>query len=263
MTNASPKIIIALTVIIITLATALLYSHWGRWDDTSLNQQFTKIQQLVEDKEWELVELRSVTLIKQLNKVLDENPTAEKNYEYWMMLGELMLFNGELNSAVTGYKQALAIKPNDKFIASRLAQMQQISNRFQQGNNQPKQTASEGKVLTASITIAKSINRNNISPDAVVFAYVRAYQGAPMPIAIKRLSINDFNGDLPTKIVLTENDQMMQSGLWNAEQHYEWVVRISNSGDAVPQPGDIQGTSGSVKIGDSVNIEINQLIPPK
>ena len=266
--STSPKIIITLIAIIVGLATALLYAQWGRWGDASLNQQFTKIQALVEDQEWDLVEVRSVPLIKQLNKMLDEDPTSEKNYEYWMMLGEVMLFNGEINSAVIGYKQALAIRPNDNFIASRLAQMQQISNRFQQGDNKPKpalvETESDGDsdgVLTASIAIAGSVDRKNISPDAVVFAYVRAYQGAPMPIAIKRLPITDFSGTAPTKVALTESNQMMQSGMWNAQQQYEWVVRISNSGNAVPQSGDIQGTSDSVKIGDSVTIEISQVIP--
>ena len=91
--------------------------------------------------------------------------------------------------------------------------------------------------------------------EATVFAYIRA-SNSHMPIAIKRLRL----AELPTSVTLTANNQMMQSGQWREGMDYEWVVRVSNSGNAIAQKGDLQGVFSPAQLGDSVDVLIDQVI---
>ncbi len=248
------RLIFFLLIVIALLASALLYNHWGRWDDQSLSEQFEKIQQWVENEEWEQVELDSVVLIKQLNQRLKHN---SENVEYWMMLGEILVLNGDLRPAIMSYNKAQSLRPNDEFVAKRLEQLSQ----FQQRLSHSSQSASQPETslnlsISANISIDSNLDSKHINSNAVVFAYIRVAGGAPMPIAIKRFTVTD----LPMTVTLTKADQMMQGSQWSENQDYEWVVRVTNSGNAVAQQGDLQGIFGPVQLGDKVDVVINQII---
>jgi cytochrome c-type biogenesis protein CcmH len=83
------------------------------------------------------------------------------------------------------------------------------------------------------------------SPDDTVFIFARAAQGPKMPLAILRKQVKD----LPISFSL--DDSMAMSPAMKLSSFAEVVVgaRISKSGTALPQPGDIQGLSAPVKIG--------------
>jgi cytochrome c-type biogenesis protein CcmH len=83
------------------------------------------------------------------------------------------------------------------------------------------------------------------SPDDTVFIFARAAQGPKMPLAILRKQVKD----LPISFSL--DDSMAMSPAMKLSSFPEVVVgaRISKSGTALPQPGDIQGLSAPVKIG--------------
>lgn len=97
------------------------------------------------------------------------------------------------------------------------------------------------------------------APEDTVFIFARAAEGPRMPLAIVRKQVKD----LPLTFSL--DDSMAMAPEMRLSNFAQVVVgaRISKKGDAMPQPGDLQGQSAPVAVGTSdLNIEINQTVAP-
>lgn len=84
-----------------------------------------------------------------------------------------------------------------------------------------------------------------VPADTTVFIYARAWQGSPMPLAIKRLT----RGELPARITLDESLAMNPAMTLASVPEVEVVARVSFAGTAAAAPGDIEGSLGPVKPG--------------
>ncbi len=96
------------------------------------------------------------------------------------------------------------------------------------------------------------------SPDDVVFVFARAAQGPKMPLAILRKQVRD----LP--ITFTLDDSMAMAPNMSLANFADVVVgaRVSRSGQAVPQSGDLEGLSAPVKVGTrGMTIVIERTVP--
>lgn len=77
-----------------------------------------------------------------------------------------------------------------------------------------------------------------LQPGATLFVYAQAPQGPPMPLAVQRMPATDF----PREVSLGDSmSPMASAGLGHFDA---WTVtaRVSQSGSAMPQPGDLQGS---------------------
>lgn len=92
--------------------------------------------------------------------------------------------------------------------------------------------------LTVSVAIAESLQHKVLANDNV-FVFARAQQGPPAPLAVKRLRVSD----LPTTVVLTENDAMMPQLNLGLFENLTVSARVAKSGNPVAQPGDLQSTA--------------------
>ena len=95
------------------------------------------------------------------------------------------------------------------------------------------------------------------APQDTVFVFARAVQGPKMPLAMLRVQVKD----LPVKFIL--DDSMAMSPQMKLSNFPEVVIvaRISKTGAAVPQPGDLEGVSAPVKLGaKNVTVEISKII---
>lgn len=95
--------------------------------------------------------------------------------------------------------------------------------------------------LTVQISLAPQLTPR-VSPDDVLYVFARAHNGPPMPLAIARLTA----GELPATVKLDSSMAMMPA--MNLAAFPEVVVgaRISKSGNATAQPGDLQALSNPV-----------------
>ena len=97
-----------------------------------------------------------------------------------------------------------------------------------------------------------------IAPDDTLFIFAKAVSGPPMPLAIIRARA----GDLPRSFSLDESMAMMPT--MSMANFSEVIVgaRISKTGNAMAESGDLQGMSQPVAVGsDGLTITIDTVVP--
>jgi cytochrome c-type biogenesis protein CcmH len=82
--------------------------------------------------------------------------------------------------------------------------------------------------------------------------YVKAAQGRPMPIAIQKIKLKDFLG----KVTLTDENSVMPSRKLSQSTQVLAVVRVSQSGAAMRQAGDIQVLSSVINVRDNPIVDL-------
>jgi cytochrome c-type biogenesis protein CcmH len=123
---------------------------------------------------------------------------------------------------------------------------------------QQQHLAAQTVTLDVAVTIVPELA--TLPPETTVFVYARAWQGSPMPLAIKRLTL----AQLPTTVSLTENDAMNPAASLASAEQVELVARVSISGSAVPASGDLMGTRGPIAPRDknqALTLMIDQRLP--
>lgn len=102
----------------------------------------------------------------------------------------------------------------------------------------PEPAAGEGPRLTVQVDIAPAL-RERLKASDVLFVFARPAQGSRMPLAIQRLPA----ANLPATIVLDDSHSMMPALKLSTMPEVVVGARISSSGQAIPQPGDLEGLS--------------------
>jgi cytochrome c-type biogenesis protein CcmH len=121
----------------------------------------------------------------------------------------------------------------------------------------PKAAGSAEKSVAGTIKLAPALAAK-ASPGDTLFIFARAAQGPKMPLAIIRKQVRD----LP--VTFTLDDSMAMAPNMALSNFGEVVVgaRISRSGQAMPQSGDLEGQSAPVKVGTrNVDVVIGTAIP--
>jgi cytochrome c-type biogenesis protein CcmH len=96
-------------------------------------------------------------------------------------------------------------------------------------------------------------------PEDTVFVFARAAQGGRMPLAILRKQVKD----LPLQFTLDDSLAMSPANALSGAKQVIVGARISKSGNAMPQPGDLLGQSAAVAVGSSgLKIDIKDVVKP-
>ena len=86
--------------------------------------------------------------------------------------------------------------------------------------------------------------RVRLRGDATVFVIARAPDGPPMPVAVEKHSI----ADLPLTVTLDDSDGPMPTAKLSALQEVEVIARLSESGNAIRQDGDLESKPVRVRL---------------
>lgn len=123
----------------------------------------------------------------------------------------------------------------------------------------PAPPSANGSSVSGTITLAAALARQ-AGPDDTVFIFARDAQGnSRMPLAILRKQVRD----LPLQYTLDDSLAMSPAARLSGARQVVVEARVSKSGQALPQPGDLRGLSGPVTPGAaSVNVEIREAIKP-
>jgi cytochrome c-type biogenesis protein CcmH len=91
-----------------------------------------------------------------------------------------------------------------------------------------------------SIKVSVSLDpalQDKLNPDDTLFVYARAAKGSRMPLAI----VSHKAGELPLETQLDASMAMMPQMSLTKFQYVIFMARISASGNAMSQPGDLMG----------------------
>jgi len=121
------------------------------------------------------------------------------------------------------------------------------------------QTASIGPVsLRVAVTVSAGL-MDKYGSDDTLFVYAQALDGPPMPLAVTR----NKAGELPLEVVLDDSMAMMPAMKLSAFARVKLQARISDSGNAQPESGDLIGLLAEVDVTtmDTINLVIDTVMP--
>jgi cytochrome c-type biogenesis protein CcmH len=111
--------------------------------------------------------------------------------------------------------------------------------------------------LAGTVSLAPALAAK-ASPEDSVFIFARAAGGPPMPLAVLRKTVKE----LPLEFTLDDSSAMMAEAKLAAIGEVVVGARVSRSGNAAPQSGDLQGLSKPVKIGATgIHVVIDAALP--
>ncbi|MCG7601462.1 c-type cytochrome biogenesis protein CcmI [Halomonas sp. McH1-25] len=108
------------------------------------------------------------------------------------------------------------------------------------------ETPSDGPSLTVNVSLAEHL-RSQVSESDTVFVVVRDVEGKLPPLAVERATV----ADLPFEVTLDDSDAMAPMARISQVDEVSLTVRVSASGEAMPQPGDLVGQAGPVTLADA------------
>lgn len=117
--------------------------------------------------------------------------------------------------------------------------------------------AAGGGQVSGQVKLAPTL-AGKVSPADTLFIFARAENGPRMPLAILSLKA----GDLPARFSLDDSSSMAPGMKLSAFPSVMVVARISKSGNATAQSGDLEGSIGPVKPGtQDIQINVDKVIP--
>jgi cytochrome c-type biogenesis protein CcmH len=216
-----------------------------------------------------------------LDAALKVNPKNERGL--WLR-GIADYQDGKFDSAITRWNELLAILPKDSTITQPVRNQIARAEAERDGRPPPPEpagapqsaesggaqppalaapaaqasVASEGPRLTVNVALDPKLGPK-VSAGDTLFVYAKAASGPPMPLAIQRMQA----GQLPATVVLTDGMGMLPS--MRLSQFPQIIVgaRISKSGNAIAQSGDLQAFSKPLDVATTapIALTIDQTVP--
>ena len=118
-------------------------------------------------------------------------------------------------------------------------------------------TGVAGLSVSGQVSLSAAVKAKAI-PNDVVFIYATPANGDRMPLAIFKTTV----AQLPFNFTLDDSTAMAPDRKLSAAGEVMVKVRVSKSGNAMPQPGDLSASLGPVKVGaKGLKLEIKDQIP--
>ncbi len=117
------------------------------------------------------------------------------------------------------------------------------------------QSLQAGKNIKVNVSIDKNL-LSQTNANQTVFIYAQALNGPKMPLAIIRKQVRN----LPLSVELNDTLAMTPAMKLSSFKQVKVIARVSKTGNAMQQPGDLIGFSNIIRLeaNNSVTITINQ-----
>jgi cytochrome c-type biogenesis protein CcmH len=205
---------------------------------------------------------------KLLNKALELDPN---NGKALALSGSAAMERGDYAMAVKYWESLLKLIPADtedaklveggiqqarSFLQIKSGKAPMQAQRATTGEKQATADTGGKERITGTVTLSDAV-KVHAQPDDTLFVLVRAAQGPKMPLAIVRKQVRD----LPFKFALDDSMAMSPQMKMSNFDQVVVVARVSKSGNAMTQPGDLQGVSATLKPGSQgVKLSIDTLV---
>ncbi|MGH8699789.1 MAG: c-type cytochrome biogenesis protein CcmI [Burkholderiales bacterium] len=174
-----------------------------------------------------------------------------KNVKALALAGTAAFENKDFKGAIAYWRKILEVVPPDSDMADSIrdsiADAQALAGGAVKAQPAPARAAASAPgAVSGTVQLAPALAAR-VAPADTVFVFARAADGPRMPLAVTRKQARE----LPTAFTL--DDTMAMAVGMKLSDHARVVVgaRISKSGNPTPQPGDLEGLSAPVKVGDT------------
>lgn len=181
-----------------------------------------------------------------INKALSLDP--DHMQALWLA-GTAAFNRGDYATAVKHWQRAQRQLPPDSEDAQMLANIVEEAQLKMGGKRKPAPSASTAQAAPAGaagirgrVELAAAL-KAKAAPSDTVFIAAKEAGGPPMPLAAKRVRVSD----LPMDFSLDDADSLMPSRPLSSVKSVQIEARVSKSGNAMTQPGDLKGSVGPVK----------------
>ncbi len=168
----------------------------------------------------------------------------------------------DYKAAVAEWRKILAVVPPESPIVERIKGSIADAETRMGGGAAPVPAAADaapaGGAVRGIVALDSSL-RAAAGDNDTVFVFARAVSGPRMPLAIKRMTIRE----LPARFVLDDSMSMAGGPKLSSQAQVIIGARVSRSGNATPQPGDLEGLSEPVAPGGAgeVRVTISRKLP--
>ncbi|HEX7348706.1 MAG TPA: tetratricopeptide repeat protein [Rhodanobacteraceae bacterium] len=191
-----------------------------------------------------------------LKQVLKVDPTHQR--ALWL-LGISDFQRQQYADAVKQWKALLPLLPAGSKVATTVQQELTAAEQASQGTTvaatAPAATSSADATSAVALNITVKLApklADKLGPGDVLFVFARAVDGPPMPLAVAKL----HPSRIPVSVTLT-NAMAMSPGVDLARfPKVEVAARISKSGEAMPQPGDLEAAPVEVATDSHAPIDL-------
>ena len=177
-----------------------------------------------------------------------------ENIKALALAGSAGFERGAYNAAIRYWERALKLAaPDTEFsrsVADSLAEARTLAGgpavtaNLASSKRTPAQKG--GEALQGVVSIEPAFAAR-LSPGDAVFVLARPVSGSRMPLAVARTTV----GALPYRFKLDDSMAMAPGATISSHEKVVVAARVSRSGTALPQKGDIEGTSAPVAPGTS------------
>lgn len=179
----------------------------------------------------------------------------------------------QYDSAIAAWKHLIGVLPKDSDIGPSVQQQIARAEAERDGKPLPADAEETAQAAPAAAPTAAETSgpqlhvqvsldpklAAKLAPGDVLFVYAKAASGPPMPLAIQRMDA----GKLPVTITLTDGMGMLPSMKLSQFPQVVIGARVSKSGNAMPQSGDLQVLSKPIAVTttDPIKLTIDQVVP--
>lgn len=190
------------------------------------------------------IEGRALDLLKQ---AVEADPANQRGL--WL-LGISQFQHGEYAASAATWRRLQPLLEPGSNVAKAVTEQIAVAEARAGGKPVPAASAA-GPHLTVEVRLAPTL-RDKLKPGAALFVYARAEQGPPMPLAVARLDASQ----LPATVTLTDAMAMAPQFRLSSADKVLVGARISASGQAIAQAGDLEGDAGVVPVDHAGPIRI-------
>jgi cytochrome c-type biogenesis protein CcmH len=194
-----------------------------------------------------------------IRSILQKDP---QNFGALLMAGSASYANGKLADALKYWQQARApLSPDNPDVPGLDNAIGTVQQKLGMPVSQPE--VSKPKVAASGLNIAGQVSlspalKSKVSPGDVVFVYATPTNGERMPLAVFKSTV----AQLPLSFTLDDSTAMTPERKLSTAGEVLVKVRVSKSGNAIPQSGDLAGSIGPVKVGvQGLRLEIKDQVP--
>jgi cytochrome c-type biogenesis protein CcmH len=178
------------------------------------------------------------------------------------MAGSASYASGKLENALRYWQQARApLSPDHPDVAALDNAIGTVQQKLGLPVSKSELAKPKGSVsalnLTGKVVLLPAL-QSKVNPTDVVFVYATPANGERMPLAVFKSTV----AQLPLRFTLDDSTAMTPERKLSAAGEVLVKVRVSKSGNAIPQSGDLVGSMGPVKVGtQGLRLEIKDQVP--